>query len=152
MSPGFTTPSVSLFTFVASIFADFIVSGSSTLSPSTIAAFFISPVASSVTSTFIVNTTSSFAGTVTFPKSTLLSSTSAVSGVVPVTLNPSGTSSVTSTVPAAFPLFVNVIVYANVSPGFTTPSVSSFTFVALIFTVFIVSGSSTSFPLTIAIL
>ena len=70
------------------------------------------------------------------------------------TSNLSVISSVTVTVPAVFPLFVNSISYANVSPGFTvvTPSANVFLFSALIFTVLISSGSFTSSPLTIAVL
>jgi len=52
---------------------------------------------------------------------------------------PVGISSVTVTVPVAFPLFVNVIVYVNVSPTFA--SVLSTVFVPVMFATF-VSGFS----------
>ncbi len=54
-------------------------------------------------------------------------------------LLPVGISSVTVTVPSAFPLFVNVIVYVNVSPTFA--SVLSTVFVPVMFSTF-VSGFS----------
>ena len=110
------------------------------------------PVASAFTFTLIVNVTGVPGSTVTSPKLTLFPSTIA-SGFVPVISNCPGTSSVTGTVPAVFPLFVSIISYANSSPGFTfsTSSAKVFLFSAVIFTVFISSGSFTSSPLTIAV-
>ena len=72
-------------------------------------------------------------------------------GFVPVISNCPGTSSVTGTVPVVFPLFVNVIVYANSSPGFTVSPSNVFAFTPSIFTVLISSRSFTSSPLTIAV-
>ena len=60
---------------------------------------------------------------------------------------PVGTSSVTVTVPSAFPLFVNVIVYVNVSPTFASEVFTSFLPVIFIIPV---SVSSVVFPFTIA--
>ena len=60
---------------------------------------------------------------------------------------PAGISSVTVTVPSAFPLFVNFIVYVNVSPTFASEVFTSFLPVIFIIPV---SVSSVVFPLTIA--
>ena len=60
---------------------------------------------------------------------------------------PAGISSVTVTVPVAFPLFVNVIVYVNVSPTFASEVFTSFLPVIFIIPV---SVSFVVFPLTIA--
>ena len=56
-------------------------------------------------------------------------------------VKPSGIESFTETVPSVFPEFCNVIVYVKVSFSYTAPSVI-IPFVAVIFTVFTLSGFS----------
>ena len=57
---------------------------------------------------------------------------------------PSGTPSVTVTFPSAFPLFVNVIVYVNVSPTFAVDL--STDFAPVIFATFVSTSSVGLFP------
>ena len=61
---------------------------------------------------------------------------------------PSGISSVTVTVPAAFPLFVNVIVYVNVSPTFASGVFTSF--LPVIFATGVITGGVSFSPTTAA--
>ena len=93
----------------------------------------------SSTTTSNVNSTDFPAFTSTFFQVIVLVSKSYPSVVATFIFVPSGIGSVTVTVPVAFPLFVNVIVYVNVSPTFA--SVLSTFFVPVIFATF-VSGFS----------
>ena len=60
-------------------------------------------------------------------------------------LVPSGIASVTVTVPSPFPLFVNVIVYVNVSPTFASVAFTSF--LPVIFATFVSTSSVGVFPI-----
>ena len=121
------------------MFATF-VSGLSGISLLSIfATFFTVSVVSSFITTSSVNLTVSPAGTFTFDHVIVFVVASYPSIVASFILVPSGIGSVTVTVPVAFPLFVNVIVYVNVSPTFA--SVLSTVFVPVMFATF-VSGFS----------
>ena len=61
---------------------------------------------------------------------------------------PSGISSVTVPVPAAFPLFVNVILYVNVSPTFASALFASF--LPVIFATGVITGGVSFSPTTAA--
>ena len=146
VSPTFA--SVLSTVFVPVMFATF-VSGFSGISLLSIfATFFTVSVVLSLTTTSNVNVAvSPFAFTSTFDHVIVF-----VSLLYPVVFSsfilvPVGISSVTVTVPSAFPLFVNVIVYVNVSPTFASEVFTSFLPVIFIIPV---SVSSVVFPLTIA--
>ena len=130
--------------FVPVIFATF-VSGFSGISLLSIfATFFTVSVVSSLTSTSNVNSTDFPALTSTFDHVIVF-----VSLLYPVVFSsfilvPVGISSVTVTVPSAFPLFVNVIVYVNVSPTFAVDL--STDFAPVIFAIFVSTSSVGLFP------
>ena len=134
--------------FTPVIFAT-LVSGFSGISLLSIfATFFTVSVVSSLTTTSNVNVAvPPFAFTSTFDHVIVF-----VAFLYPVVFSsfilvPVGISSVTVTVPSAFPLFVNVIVYVNVSPTFA--SALSTSFLPVIF-IIPVSVSFVVFPLIIA--
>ena len=134
--------------FTPVIFAT-LVSGFSGISLLSIfATFFTVSVVSSLTTTSNVNVAvPPFAFTSTFDHVIVF-----VALLYPVVFSsfilvPVGISSVTVTVPSAFPLFVNVIVYVNVSPTFA--SALSTSFLPVIF-IIPVSVSFVVFPLIIA--
>ena len=145
VSPTFA--SVLSTVFVPVMFATF-VSGFSGISLLSIfATFFTVSVVSSLTTTSNVNSTDFPAFTSTFDHIIVF-----VALLYPVVsssfiLVPVGISSVTVTVPSAFPLFVNIIVYVNVSPTFASEVFTSFLPVIFIIPV---SVSFVVFPLTIA--
>ena len=131
--------------FAPVIFATF-VSGFSGISLLSIfATFFTVSVVSSLTTTSNVNVAvPPFAFTSTFDHVIVF-----VSLLYPVVFSsfilvPVGISSVTVTVPSAFPLFVNVIIYVNVSPTFA--SVLSTVFVPVMFATFVSTSSVGLFP------
>ena len=131
--------------FAPVIFATF-VSGFSGISLLSIfATFFTVSVVSSLTTTSNVNVAvPPFAFTSTFDHVIVF-----VSLLYPVMFSsfilvPVGISSVTVTVPSAFPLFVNVIIYVNVSPTFA--SVLSTVFVPVMFATFVSTSSVGLFP------
>ena len=131
--------------FAPVIFATF-VSGFSGISLLSIfATFFTVSVVLSLTTTSNVNVAvSPFAFTSTFDHVIVF-----ISLLYPVVFSsfilvPVGISSVTVTVPSAFPLFVNVIVYVNVSPTFV--SVLSTVFVPVMFATFVSTSSVGLFP------
>ena len=145
VSPTFA--SVLSTVFVPVMFATFVSVGGVSCPP-TIATF----VTLSVLSWFIVTSkltvVSPFAATSTlFQVIVFPSNTPPFDIVSSTTVVPSGILSVTVIVPFAFPLFVNVIVYFNVSPTFA--SVLSTVFVPVMFATF-VSVGGVSCPPTIA--
>ena len=125
VSPTFA--SVLSTVFVPVMFATF-VSGFSGISLLSIfATFFTVSVVSSFITTSSVNLTVSPAGTFTFNHVIVFVVASYPSIVASFILVPSGIGSVTVTVPSPFPLFVNVIVYVNVSPTFAFDLSTDFT-------------------------
>ena len=142
VSPTFA--SVLSTVFVPVMFATF-VSGFSGISLLSIfATFFTVSVVSSLTTTSNVNSTDFPAFTSTFDHVIVF-----VSLLYPVVFSsfilvPVGISSVTVTVPVAFPLFVNVIVYVNVSPTFAVDL--STDFAPIIFATFVSTSSVGLFP------
>ena len=142
VSPTFA--SVLSTVFVPVMFATF-VSGFSGISLLSIfATFFTVSVVSSLTTTSNVNSTDFPAFTSTSDHVIVF-----VALLYPVVFSsfilvPVGISSVTVTVPSAFPLFVNVIVYVNVSPTFA--SVLSTVFVPVMFATFVSTSSVGLFP------
>ena len=142
VSPTFA--SVLSTVFVPVMFATF-VSGFSGISLLSIfATFFTVSVVSSLTTTSNVNSTDFPALTSTFDHVIVF-----VSLLYPVVFSsfilvPVGISSVTVTVPSAFPLFVNIIVYVNVSPTFAVDL--STDFAPVIFAIFVSTSSVGLFP------
>ena len=142
VSPTFA--SVLSTVFVPVMFATF-VSGFSGISLLSIfATFFTVSVVSSLTTTSNVNSTDFPALTSTFDHVIVF-----VSLLYPVVFSsfilvPVGISSVTVTFPSPFPLFVNVIVYVNVSPTFAVDL--STDFAPVIFAILVSTSSVGLFP------
>ena len=104
----------------------------------------------SSTTTSNVNSTDFPAFTSTFFQVIVLVSKSYPSVVATFIFVPSGIASVTVTFPSPFPLFINFIVYVNVSPTFATSLLTSFS--PVIFATFVSTSSVDVFPIVAVLL
>ena len=146
LSPAFTFPSGDA--VFSNVIIGFFTSGVG--SPSTIATFFIVPVAPSFTFALKLNISSSPGTTSTFLHTAEFSSIIPSLFIEPsIYSNCSGIGSVTSIYPDTFPVLVTFILYVISSPCFTFPFGSA-VFIPLIFTKSLSDGF-VSFPETTAV-